>query len=129
MRDRRSCLRMEFSSGLGFTVSVDHQGVEIATETAAVQVGVGVRRRLLRHGFALEALVENALDRSVFRAAEGERACAGGLKALITDLLAQPDDALCAAQVDEYRIVEQRENHAVTRRADFLRTRQTPLRI
>lgn len=81
-------------------MSVDHQGLEVAAEATAIQVSVGGGRWLLWHGFGFKSLVEDALDRAVLRAVEGERAGASRLQALITNFLAQPDDALCAAQVE-----------------------------
>lgn len=78
---------------------------------------------------SVQALVKDALDGAVLRAAEGERAFAGCFQPRVADLLAQPDEALCAAQVDEHRVVEQREDHAVARWPDFLCARQAPLRI
>lgn len=108
---------------------MDQQGLEVAAEATAVDVGVGERLRRLRDRLALQPLVQDCLDGSPPGTVVGQCPGARRVEPGITDLAAQPDDALRTAQVDEHLVVEQREHQRMAGRPDGFGLCQTPLRI
>lgn len=108
---------------------VDQQGLEVATEATAVDVGIGERLRGLCDGLAFQTFVQNRLDGSPSGAGMCQSPFACGIQPGITILAAKPDDALCATQIDEHLVVEERRNQRIARWTAFFGLRQTPLRL
>jgi hypothetical protein len=102
--------------------------MRIATETAAVDVGIGERLRGLRDGLAFQTFVQNILDGSPSGACVRQRPFTRGFQPDVTHLAAKPDDALRTTQIDEHLRVEERQNQRMAGRTDSLGLRQT-LRI